>query len=498
MKKSLSLAGLLTAFTLIAGAAGAAEWQLVGVTYPDGKKVNVPFAKTSIAPKDAVLKGVVKFEGTQGNIKLSWEKMEPAVMFAGNITSYAVWAVTRDGRPENLGELPVREKKSGEATFRTGKKNFALVVTAEVLPGTVYPTELVIFTSGKVDEKTTASNWEFIADVRYPLPAVIRPGNPSIANLSYSPGGEPIELQQARKAYDMAVEIQADSVEPKAMGEAKQQLEQATNASAGGSRKTVVDYAQRSLENSGLAIRVKVNKILDTIAAAEAQIHRAAEEARARELEATKAKAVAAEAEKVRLAAEVERLKTEKESLRKSLVDAVGSQMTITETARGVVVGMADVLFDVNKYTLKRNSEISLAKISAIMMVFQKFNARVEGFTDSTGKDETNMKLSAERARAVADFLVAQGVVATRLAHSGYGAANPVASNDTAEGRAKNRRVEIILGQGPVEPTPGGMVAPAKPVKAAVKPAPKPEAAKAEPAKPEAPKAAPAQEERKK
>ena len=65
------------------------------------------------------------------------------------------------------------------------------------------------------------------------------------------------------------------------------------------------------------------------------------------------------------------------------------------------------------------------------------------------------MKLSAERARTVADFLVAQGVAAERLTHAGYGPANPVGDNATAEGRAKNRRVELILNQGPVTPTAG-------------------------------------------
>lgn len=496
MKKILSLAGAIAvALALVSGTASAVEVKLVGVTYPDGKKVEVPFTKSSIAPKAAVLSGVVKFAGTQGDVRLEWEKMEPAVMFAGNITSYAVWAITRDGRPENLGELPVREKKSGKADYRTGKKNFALMVTAEVLPGTVYPSELVIFTSGKVDEKTTATNSEFVADLRFPLPGVIKPGNPSIANLSYVPGGEPIELQQARKAYEMAVQIDAKSVEPKALDAAKQQLEQATASSVKGSKKIVVDYSQRSLENSGLAIRVKVNKILEDIAAEEAARKRAMDEAKRKELEAAKAKAAAAEADKARLAAEVDRLKAERESLRQSLIDSVGKTMQITESARGVVVGMTDVVFDVNKSTLKHDSEISLAKVSAIMTVFQKFNARVEGFTDATGGDELNMKLSAERARSVADFLIAQGVQPERLAHAGYGKANPVGPNETAEGRAKNRRVEIVLSQGPVEPTPGGMTAPAKPA-AAAKPAAKaaeaPNTAAPKPAapKPEAPKAA--------
>ena len=150
--------------------------------------------------------------------------------------------------------------------------------------------------------------------------------------------------------------------------------------------------------------------------------------------------------------------------------------MKVEETARGLVVNMADILFDVNKYTLKKDPELALAKVSAILAVFPKVQVRAEGFTDTSGKEELNMKLSAERARTVADFLAAQGVAAERLTHAGYGPANPVGDNATAEGRAKNRRVELILNQGPVTATPGGTVAPERPAKKAAKPAAKPAA----------------------
>ena len=91
--------------------------------------------RTAIAPKAATLERTMRMEKGQVDVRLAWDKMEPAVLFAGNITAYSVWAITRDGRPENIGELPVRAKKSGEASFRTGKLNFALIVTAEALPG---------------------------------------------------------------------------------------------------------------------------------------------------------------------------------------------------------------------------------------------------------------------------------------------------------------------------------------------------------------------------
>ena len=160
MKRSVVLAGAAALALSVASSAFAAEVKLVGVTYPEGKKISVPFTRTAIAPKAATLEGTLRMEKGQVDVKLAWKMMEPAVMFAGNITAYNVWAITSDGRPENLGELQVREKKSGEGSFRTGKVNFAIMVTADVLPGTVMPSELVVFTSGKVDP-TKAKSAEF-------------------------------------------------------------------------------------------------------------------------------------------------------------------------------------------------------------------------------------------------------------------------------------------------------------------------------------------------
>jgi peptidoglycan-binding protein ArfA len=71
--------------------------------------------------------------------------------------------------------------------------------------------------------------------------------------------------------------------------------------------------------------------------------------------------------------------------------------------------------------------------------------ASIEGFTDSRGNDDANMKLSQERANMVMQYLISQGVKAEKLRAMGRGEANPVASNDSPEGRANNRRVEIVV-----------------------------------------------------
>ena len=118
-----------------------------------------------------------------------------------------------------------------------------------------------------------------------------------------------------------------------------------------------------------------------------------------------------------------------------------------TETARGVIVSLSGILFDVGKATLKPASQLSVAKLAGILMVFPNMNLSIEGYTDSTGSSDLNMRLSADRARSVYEFLMGQGISNSRMRYQGFGLDNPVAPNDTETNRAKNRRVEVVLTQ---------------------------------------------------
>ncbi|MDR1760757.1 MAG: OmpA family protein [Fibrobacter sp.] len=117
----------------------------------------------------------------------------------------------------------------------------------------------------------------------------------------------------------------------------------------------------------------------------------------------------------------------------------------VTQDARGIILSMSDILFDVNKATLKDDLKESLAKIAGILSVYQELNVSVEGHTDNTGTDAYNMKLSEQRAQNVKDYLVSQGIDASRLSSKGLGKTMPVATNDTKEGRQKNRRVDLVI-----------------------------------------------------
>jgi outer membrane protein OmpA-like peptidoglycan-associated protein len=131
--------------------------------------------------------------------------------------------------------------------------------------------------------------------------------------------------------------------------------------------------------------------------------------------------------------------------MRKRLLDQLNSVLQTRDSARGLIVNMSDVLFDTGRYTLKPGAREKLAKISGIVLAHPGLNLKVEGHTDSVGSAEYNQLLSEQRASSVRDFLVDQGVLAASVTAFGFGKSQPVDTNDTAEGRQRNRRVELVV-----------------------------------------------------
>ncbi len=103
------------------------------------------------------------------------------------------------------------------------------------------------------------------------------------------------------------------------------------------------------------------------------------------------------------------------------------------------------ILFDLDKATIRSESEETLQAIADIMKEYSNTIFHIEGHTDSTGSESYNEKLSRERAASVREFLVNAGIPESRLTSEGYGESQPIASNNTAKGRQENRRVEISL-----------------------------------------------------
>jgi outer membrane protein OmpA-like peptidoglycan-associated protein len=103
------------------------------------------------------------------------------------------------------------------------------------------------------------------------------------------------------------------------------------------------------------------------------------------------------------------------------------------------------ILFDVDKAALRNVSMTNLDKLATILNKYEDTNILIEGHTDATGSDEYNLDLSEKRAMSVRNHLAGQGVIPTRFTIMGYGESQPIAANDTDEGRQANRRVEVAI-----------------------------------------------------
>jgi outer membrane protein OmpA-like peptidoglycan-associated protein len=232
-----------------------------------------------------------------------------------------------------------------------------------------------------------------------------------------------MEFTYARSATERAEDARIVTLRK----EEEQRQQEAQDAKLKAQQQTV--EAQQQASNAQAAA--------DAAAAAQAQ----AEAAKARaDAEAANARAQAAAAQQ-----QAETSKQEAEATREKLRAQLNSVLATTETARGLIVNLGDVLFDTARYTLKPNAQIALAKVATILQLHPDLKVQVEGYTDSVGSDAYNQKLSENRANAVHDFLVQNGVSAANVTSVGYGKANPVASNDTAKGRAQNRRVNLVV-----------------------------------------------------
>ena len=130
-------------------------------------------------------------------------------------------------------------------------------------------------------------------------------------------------------------------------------------------------------------------------------------------------------------AAEIER------DIQGAKIERVGEGIKITFSS--------GILFDVDQANLKDGPKSELAELSAILNKYADTNILLAGHTDATGGDEHNLELSRKRAQSVSDYLATQNVDSVRIATEGYGKSQPIAGNDTAEGRAQNRRVEVAI-----------------------------------------------------
>jgi outer membrane protein OmpA-like peptidoglycan-associated protein len=263
------------------------------------------------------------------------------------------------------------------------------------------------------------------------------------------------ELIDARRSYDEARASDAATYSPDKLLSAKQALEKAEDAHAddGGSfkEKSLAYVAQRKAQYAAIYGTYEKDR-REQVEAEQAYRNKQDTLRRNAEQQATDAqRSLAATWDNLSTARkEIAAQQTQLQQTKGELAAAMASLNKIAqvkEEQRGTVITLdGQVLFVTGKAELLPIARDRLNQVAKSLKELDDDKlVSIEGFTDSRGADDANMKLSQDRANSVKDYLISQGVKAEKVRSLGRGESNPVASNDTPEGRANNRRVEIVI-----------------------------------------------------
>jgi outer membrane protein OmpA-like peptidoglycan-associated protein len=433
--------------------------------------------------------GEARVESKSGRIQVDAElsHVKPANSFGLAYLTYVLWAITPEGRPHNLGELLLKGEK-GSLQVTADVQAFGLIVTAEPYYAVSQPSDLVV-AQNEIRQETTG-RVEAI-DVRYELvsrevySSQVSPIPPPMYGVNNK---LPIDLLEARNALRIAKDIHADKYAATTFVKAQADLDRAEDyyrrKQGMGPIGTVAREATQTAEESRLMTIKAIEderaqaerdaarkRAEDAEANAEAQ-RRSAEEQQAAAARAQaeqqaeaqqrqQAEADRAASEKARQQAELAQqaatqqaqaseqarmqAETERNQMRARLLQQLNQVLQTRDTARGLIVSLPDVLFDTGKSQLKPAARERLARVGGILLAYPDIRVEIDGYTDSTGSQEFNQKLSIERAATVESYMAQQGVAGTSMTTQGFGPRDPIASNDTAAGRQQNRRVELVV-----------------------------------------------------
>lgn len=446
----------------------------------------VDFRGTPLLPE---ARGEARVESKQGyiDIEVEFDDLQGATRFGPEYLTYVMWAITPEGRATNLGEVILNDAKS-KLNVTTELQAFGLIVTAEPYFAVSQPSDVVVMenfvrkdTVGKIEE--IDAKYELLQRGQYSVnvpPAELKP-IPLDKNT-------PLDLHEARNALRIARWAGAEKDATESFQKADKLLQQAEAYKARkAGNKPVAMTAREAVQTAEDARLITLKRqeeqrvaqerqaAADREAQAKAEAERsrlqAEEDARRRTQAETEQQLEAerrARAEAERAAAQIQaeaarerglkdqaaadqarqaaaRAEREKAELRAAIVQQLNLILETRESARGLIVNISDVLFDTGQYTLRPVAREKLAKVSGIVLAHPGLRLEVEGHTDSVGTDEFNQQLSEKRAATVRDFLVQQGIGINAVSARGLGKTMPVASNDTADGRQRNRRVEMIV-----------------------------------------------------
>ncbi len=435
----------------------------------------VGFRGTELLPQ---AHGEAKVDSKLGRtvIDADIEGLTPANGFGPEYLTYVLWAITPEGRPVNLGEvLPTGSKDKIHMTVTTDLQAFGLVITAEPYYAVTMPSDLVVMQNFVLEDKTQGvieplvAHYSLLPRGAYAETA----GRHTVLHPITRDERSPLELYEAMNAIQIADAAGARKYATDTMATARTALQNAQNLDMHkGDRKQVITYAREAVQSAEDARIITIRKIkAEDEAAMQQDRNRAeqekrqaqqmaeqqAEQRQQAEAQAQRAREEAERAREAQQQAELTKQQAEQQAAqaRERLREQLNQVLETTESARGLIVNMNDVLFDFNKYTLKPEAREKLAKVSGILLAYPNLKLEVEGYTDNIGSDEYNQKLSEERADSVRSYLVTQKVPDTNVTAAGFGKSDPVADNSTDSGRAQNRRVELVVSGAAIGIQPG-------------------------------------------
>ena len=449
--------------------------QAVNYRYRSGStKLN--FAGTDLMP---TANGEARINSKSGSIQIEadFSDLQASTTFGNEYLTYVLWAISPEGRAVNLGELLINDNQHSKLHVTTDLQAFALIVTAEPYyavrqPSNVVVLENVVRGDTKGTPEAVSAKYELTERGGY-IPTGYK-FDPVVLNAKL-----PLEFFEARNALRIA---QSEGAETYA-SDSYQHAVQLMNTADGYAtrdhypRKELIAVSREAVQTAEDARAIAVKRIdekrladeraasADAQAQAQLQTDEAMRQKQQAQSDAAKAQsemaanqatsaaavsAAQADAEQSRLAAQqaqqnTQKAESDKAALRARLSEQLNAILETRDSARGLIISMSDVLFDTGKYSLKPGAREKLAKVAGILLAYPGLNIEVGGYTDSVGGDEMNQQLSQNRASAVRDYLVQQGVPADSVIAKGFGNTVPVASNDTASGRQQNRRVELLV-----------------------------------------------------
>lgn len=257
-------------------------------------------------------------------------------------------------------------------------------------------------------------------------------------------------LNEARALYNQAVNDESTArAAPLELRTAQQALMQAEDALQKGDDLSAVDhYAYLARQRAATAMQAGVIARAEASASvASAERNRIVMAARAREAQAESAAAAQArqDAQLARAQAGSQLAAASAESARAERLKQELAALQAQQTDRGMVLTLGDVLFDTGRAELKAGAFNTIDRLATFLRENPERRVAIEGHTDSVGSDSFNQGLSQRRAESVRAALSSRGIDGARITAQGMGEAVPVANNNTAEGRQRNRRVEIII-----------------------------------------------------